>query len=66
MKMRAGYVNVTKFLENQSPVDIIVFNYDFYNKPCEVVSHVIGFKPEKKGYVNALGIWKVKLKTKKK
>lgn len=65
MVMRAGYIQETNFLSAvESAKAIIVFNYVFHSRPCEVVSHVTGYIPDRKAHSNALGFWKVKLKTK--
>jgi len=63
MEMRAGYTQETiMHIELESVKAILVFNYVLYNKPCEIISHVTNFIPNKEFSSNALGIWKVKLK----
>jgi len=63
MVMRAGYIQETRYhVKLKSAKAILVFNYVLYSKPCEVLSRVINFIPDKESYPNAIGIWKVKLK----
>ena len=65
--MKAGYIIETNFYsELESAKAIIVFNYVFHNRPCEIINHVTNFLPDKNIHSNALGVWKVKLKLKKK
>lgn len=62
--MRTGYIVETRGELSQRTVGILVFNYVFYSRPCEVENHIIPYQATKKQHPNALGRWNVKLKTK--
>lgn len=62
MVMRAGYKVYTEYHEKRNPTFVLVYNYEFINKPCEVVNFVVSFVPLKRIHPTALGRWKIKLK----